>query len=551
MKTFSLRGCASAGALLAGIVFASSASADTAAANCTPAAVVQPAANQPALVGTLADWIKQVQVQAKCQDSFKFDYGVPTSPGLALIGTSTAISSPSADMKPYTFSLPASFGGSKDSQAFTGDASVVWVMRQLGSAPQSEPYDDFLKLGYWDQLAYRTRLQAALFKGDDGGGDATKAKASRLAVGLSASLLPSSDPVTVKDDTVKDANGNPVSAWDSCVDAVLGSELVSKQFNAVAAVAPAIARNELAHVGVAVRFAAVPGATPAQMSDADDAIDKCLAADGPCKSLTGADTLASDRATHNYSDARKIIDAMVKQADVPVIAFSAKNAQAIGLDKAFDACLSKANALARASAQLDIGVGAVWSGTPGKVENFTDANAAIWISGRLPIGVFDSDITSAKNYGNDSSSLMLGGAIRATLGQQIATGNAATPFFKADMFDGWVGIERYSASMRFGAQIGYMKAESETAALKPFNKSGIRWLASASLRADKLFGGLLNGYVFTEDTQKQMENGIWVNVTYGSSSGTTATLDDKTVMVSLSFSPTEAFDFFGEVTPPQ
>jgi len=301
MKTFSLRRCACAAALLAGIVFASSASADTAATGavtCTPAAVVQPAANQPALVGALADWIKQAQVQAKCQDSFKFDYGVPTSPGLALIGTSTAISSPSADMKPYTFSLPASFGGSKDSQAFTGDASVIWVMRQLGSAPQSEPYEDFLKLGYWDQLAYRTRLQAALFKGDDGGGDATKAKASRLAVGLSASLLPSSDPVTVKDDTVRDAQGNPVSAWDSCVDLVLNSELVSKQFAAVAAAAPAIVRNKLAGLGGTVRIAAFPGATPAQQSDADAAIDNCLAADGACKSFTGADTLASDRATY-------------------------------------------------------------------------------------------------------------------------------------------------------------------------------------------------------------------------------------------------------------
>jgi hypothetical protein len=284
------------------------------------------------------------------------------------------------------------------------------------------------------------------------------------------------------------------------------------------------------------------------LADATRLMDACLSDGHPCKKYDTNSGLAVSFGAADYAKVKTTLEAMHEKANQASSAFTAKTATDLGLDKMFDACLAKANALARSSAQLDIGIGAVWSGTPGKVENFTDANGAIWLSGKLPIGKFDADITSAANYGSDAVSLMLGGALRATFGQQIATGNAGTPFFKADVFDGWLGLERYSASTRFGAQIGYMQAESETAALKTFNKSGIRWLVSASFRADKLFGGLFNGYLFTEDTldSKSMENGIWVNATYGSSSGTTATLDDKTIMISLSFSPSEPFEFFHE-----
>ncbi|HEY0106468.1 MAG TPA: hypothetical protein VGB91_10320 [Rhizomicrobium sp.] len=69
------------------------------------------------------------------------------------------------------------------------------------------------------------------------------------------------------------------------------------------------------------------------------------------------------------------------------------------------------------------------------------------------------------------------------------------------------------------------------------------------MRADRRFNGLLTGLLIQEDPGATPENGVWVNATYGSSSGTVSTLDDETIMVSLSYSPTEDYKVFADTAP--
>ncbi|MEI9995790.1 MAG: hypothetical protein WDM91_14435 [Rhizomicrobium sp.] len=479
-----------------------------------------------------------IQQAATNKNLFTFDYGIPTSPALALVGTTNAISSPSAALKPFVFSVPASWGGSKDSQAFSFDFSAMWGLEQLGSA-QTDTYQQYIDGHFWEQLPYRTRLQGALFMGDDGGGSPAKAKASRLAFGFSASLFGQSDPLTATD-----AKGGYV--WSDCVDGVFDGTAMNQYKVAFNGDNDVMAYNFFSRTSDRVENATDNPGVAAAVADGYAALDDCLKPGQVCARFD------ADKAIQKAVDAKDLPGALqaMRALDPKVRAAIDTSAETLskkfGIATALDACVTKANAAARLGADLDIGGGVVWSGTPGKVENFTDTSGVIWISGRLPIGVFDPGVTSAKNLGSDTTSLMLGGALRAGFAEDVSTGVTATPLFKANVFDAWVGVERYSASTRFAAQIGYMDTEATDAAFKTFSKSGTRWLVSASVRADKLFGGLLNGTFFANGTSDPPQNGVWVNATYGASGGTVTTLDDKTIMLSLSYSPSDPYKLFGD-----
>jgi hypothetical protein len=494
----------------------------------------------PALAAALANW----QQKPTQKDTFTFDYGIPTSPALTLIGVSNGVSSPSTSMKPFVFSVPASYGGSKDSQAFSFDFSAMWLSQGL-SGENHETYGDFLSKDYMGQLPYRIRFEGALALGDDGNGDATKAKPSRLAFGLSASLLTSNDPVTVKTPDGKN------TVWLDCTDKVFSSDMNKKYQVAYDADPNLSASDEIARVAGDVRVAlhnlnlpAVPPATKAALADkAWASVTDCLGGKACAKYDDG--TLRAALDSKDLAKARDQLNTIQDKATADTDSSSLTLAKKLGIPQAFDACVAAANAAARQGADIDVGGGITWSGTAGKAEGFTDASGALWVSGRLPFGIFQSDLTK---LGPDSVSYMLGGSLRANWSQTLATGNAATPMFKADVYDAWLGLERYSATTRFAAQVGYMDTEAINPAQKIFSKSGSRWLVSASIRADKLFGGFLNGTLWQEQPDDAPKNGVWVNVTYGTASGTVTTLDDKTVMVSLSYSPSDPYNLFGEGT---
>jgi hypothetical protein len=139
---------------------------------------------------------------------FDFDFTVPTSPALALAGLSQDKATvQSAALKPFVFSLPAVLSG-KGGQSAALDMSPAWLFEGEGrrsysryTAPEN----------YFYRLVYRTRLNAAIYNGTDDKVEAKKQKGSRLAFGVSSSLLDSSDPLMAGA-----SDGRP-SQWQQCL----------------------------------------------------------------------------------------------------------------------------------------------------------------------------------------------------------------------------------------------------------------------------------------------------------------------------------------------
>jgi hypothetical protein len=497
-------------------------------------------------VGTFVQGLlDKVQVKAKDMSLFKFDYGIPTSPALTLIGTSTAISSPSSALKPYVIALPASWGGASGNDAFSADVAAAWLLGGMGSI-QTETYDQYYKGGWLHHLAYRTRLESALFLGADGGGDPSKAKASRLALGLSVSLLDDSDPL------VATAPGSKDSIWKDCVETAFNSKEVDDytqkyiadpsiaQLNAISATFQSV--NNYASLQ------SVPGIDAGSLANAQtqakNDLDTCFK--GACKALDTTGRLAAAQSAGDYKAAAALLDVMGQQALANVNTMSAKLSASFGVGKKLDECAAAANAAARLGADVDIGGGAVWTGTPGKADGFKDMSGAIWISGRLPLGIFDTKALDPTQLSSATSATMLSGAFRAGFNETVATGNAATPSIQANVFSVWLGIEHYSATFRLAAQVGYNDTSATDTAFKAFDTSGTRWLVQASMRADKLYNGIIDLQNLLDNKDDPPENGVWVNVSYGSAQGSITALDDKLVMVSLSYSPYGAFNLAGE-----
>jgi hypothetical protein len=500
-----------------------------------------------ATLTSLNNALARFQQAATNKDIFTFDYGIPTSPALTLIGASTDKSSPSTSLKPFVFSLPAEWGGPSDSQAFSTDLSVMWLMQELGSASK-ETYAEYVGSGYWNQLAYRTRLEGALMLGTDGGGDPTKAKPSRIAFGFSSSLLSSSDP-----GSTLAADGRPV--WGGCVHDFLYSDATYKQYEAQYDADPAtVDENKFIHETTVMLTAwdaqhTVPAPLTAEQLQAKiergySDLAVCMQAGEPCaKYDTGG--LRSAIAAKDFEGVHSQLISLEATIKAAADKSSVTLVNNLGIPAKLDACMTKANAVARNSPDLDIGAGIVWSGMPGQVEDFQDPSGAIWIAGHIPIGLFNSNVDTIADA--DAPSLMLGGSLRAAWSEMVATGDTTTPSIKANTLNAWVGLERYTSSTRFAAQAGYNDVRAVGSGLSSFSKSGFRWQLSASIKAGNLVSGILNGDILSvTGSTGAPQNGIWVNATYGSASGTTTTLDDKVFLVSFSYSPSSCYNLFGE-----
>lgn len=126
---------------------------------------------------------------------FKFDYGPPTSPAMSLLGLSGDTTPPSTSLTEIVVALPGLYGGDAgQSLAFDVPAARLFQKRSRSS------YDSYLKGSAFYRIGYRTRIGFAALNGNDGGGDASKQIASRLAFGLSTSLLNSADPLLVRNE---------------------------------------------------------------------------------------------------------------------------------------------------------------------------------------------------------------------------------------------------------------------------------------------------------------------------------------------------------------
>jgi hypothetical protein len=140
-------------------------------------------------------------------DLFTFDYGVPSSPALNLIGLSPDKTTVSSSLKPFVLSLPSLASGGADQSAAL-DVAPLWLLQD----GQTIGYNEYITGPYAQRFEYRFRTELAVYTGNDGGGDVTKEKPSQIAVGFSVSLLDASDPLTVR------MPGTSKTVWDSCLD---------------------------------------------------------------------------------------------------------------------------------------------------------------------------------------------------------------------------------------------------------------------------------------------------------------------------------------------
>jgi len=147
-----------------------------------------------------------VDEKASNKDLFTFDYGVPSSPALNLMGLSPDKTTMSSSLKPFVLSLPSLFSGGADQSAAL-DIAPLWLLGDNSSIG----YNKYVTGPYAQRFKYRFRTEMALYTGNDGGGDSKKVKASQLAFGFSASLLDASDPLTATFPGASD------TVWSSCL----------------------------------------------------------------------------------------------------------------------------------------------------------------------------------------------------------------------------------------------------------------------------------------------------------------------------------------------
>ncbi|MEJ0028170.1 MAG: hypothetical protein WDN01_19250 [Rhizomicrobium sp.] len=481
---------------------------------------------------------------AQNKDIFAFDYGVPVSPALALIGTNETLSG-SAALKPYTLQAPAADGGAKGAQSFAADIAPAWFL--LGSDVNN--YDNYIGTGnggydgaYGLRLANRTRFGTSLYLGDKGGGDPSKAKDSRLALGLSIAVLDQSDPLAAIYVPDKGPNkGRIEPVWAECADTVYATLYPDYDAKYLAAIKDETDEQHSLRTyrgsfdGLAAEAHIDPaGVTQANIDAAAPDVDGCL--DDVCNKFPElaqrlhdalhADSRPADKAIAVHAVFEEINLAITDRAGDA----AKKIANSLNVTKAFDVCIAKANAYARFGSKLDLGGGVVWDGEPGTANGFSKTSGAVWIAGRYPLN-FPEDPTADIDL---LSYWMIGGTVRAGLNETVATGNAGTPKFDANTVDAWVGLESYSADLKFAALAGYKDTMAVHAADAAFASSGFRWQISGAIRLSRVLSGLVGRF---GPDGNAATTGAWLNVSYGSANGTVKTLDDKAILVTLSFSP--------------
>jgi hypothetical protein len=372
---------------------------------------------------------------------FKFDYGVPSSPALTLLGIDEKKVTQSNSLKPFVVDvLPGLLSGNNSDQAVSLDFAPAHYLLPASQQRFSE-YASGLR-----SLLFRTRVSGAAYGGVDDA-DATKDKRSRLALGLSASLLNTSDPL----------------------------------------------------------LAPLPG-------DHGSAFIKCL----------------------DTSDA--IVEAALLQiAQLPTTSTEADrlkiwNAPATGAGEVLGSCKSVSDMAARLGADLDLGLGAVWEGDPGKMKHLDDRVMVAWASYRTTLGIdgpgAGSDWKAMKTWADEIDQwFMVGGSLRAGWDETLTTGNVAEPQIKADRLAAWVGLERYTKNSRMSAEVGRERIHPSASADDAFKGSRTRWLVSWDQQVS----------VF----------GLWLTLSYGEAEGNGFLKGDKTTRIGFKFAEPAVANVFG------
>lgn len=433
---------------------------------------------------------------------FAFDYGPPTSPAMTLLGLTPDKTPPSTSLTKFVVSLPTVFQNSAgQSIAFDAAPAALW------NSPAESSFANYKDRGWTERLGYRTRIGAAALNGD-----ASKSIRSRVALGLSASLLDSADPLMTG---ASRANGLPfllgcLNTLNDEVAAVLVADA-----SADADFALFQRRNAFEH---AIRLI---NGNPPDYKGARARVrpylrDQSLP-DPDFKALVEREIEAWTKGTGVAAEQAK------KSAEAD--AATDKALAKAGLDRRIANCATAASRMARFSPDLDIGVGLIGRGDPGQIDHVRDGGSVVWAAYKHPFGVKfpQPDAEGLYASGVDATvpekAWTVAISARYGRGEYVATGDKTTPEVRADTLEAWIGLERLSDALRFAAQYGWVDVNARGPLANTFDKQGERYLVSSQIRLG------------------DSHSGFWVGLAYGNGYGSASSLKGKTAMITLSFAP--------------
>jgi hypothetical protein len=433
---------------------------------------------------------------------FDFDFTVPTSPALALAGLSQDKATvQSAALKPFVFSLPAVLSG-KGGQSAALDMSPAWLFEGEGrrsysryTAPEN----------YFYRLVYRTRLNAAIYNGTDDKVEAKKQKGSRLAFGVSSSLLDSSDPLMAGA-----SDGRP-SQWQQCL-----GELQPEVRQIVEIETPhEVPFYSLSGLADELQVASIDAARGTKPDDrllgrAEQVLGQPITLNG----LTYA------QISGRLLDISQKVRAKAGEQGAKVNQELRGEVVSLGLDKALDTCATRASTVALYGAALSVGAGILYRGDPGQLDHFKRGGGALWSSFRFPVGFALDPKNKVLRY------LMFGVYARRGIREYVATGDSTVPEMRANSWEVWGGVEHFTPVSKFAVQYGRKSINAVDSVDDRFSKKRGLFLVSASL---PILG---------------KSTGIWLGGAYGNAQSTVTTESDRTFMVTLEFAPPKPADIF-------
>lgn len=454
---------------------------------------------------------------------FKFDYGIPSSPALNLIGIAPEKITPSTSLKPFVLSIPTLLGSGSDGQSVALDMAPAWFFED----EEDTNYNDYAREGaFLRRLSYRSRIGLAIFEGEDAD-DPSDEKPSRLALSFSISILDDSDPLLTGKRSWKECLS------DTTLTRSVITELGRRYDNATVAQELGYVSTLRTEVSQVLRRLEAPAIADERrfIQDKVDGWIRDIAKIAGLSNLVGAPVVGNNR-QETKSSISGFQERIVKR-EQELVADEAKGitrriAAAVQnkepgtetLLASINKCTQTANRLANNAPDLDIGTGVLWTGEPGSFQDFDEAGFVAWAAYKHPLNVIFDD------KGELARHLSVGGSIRYAINEFVATGNSGTPQVEANTINGWIGIEWQNEGLRFAAQYGYLDVNPSRSVDETFGKSGDRFLISAATR------------IGTDKT------GFWISLSYGSADGTIDTLDDEKVLVSLNFGPPDPFNIF-------
>ena len=427
---------------------------------------------------------------------FEFAFGVPDSPALSLAGLEANETTKIDELQDFIIALPEF---SRSEKALAIDFNPANILVPISSQNDTlEFYQSNDNRVY--RMLNRTRMSMLVREGKIDADDPSKSVKSLLSIGLTTSILDSSDPLyAFSIDKIRACEAYTLGAVEF-IEGIAPSSLTEngKQINGHVDNARAVLSGspnlEFARDNIAQAYNLIDQANISYTQINLNSNQVTLLAEVEKLSKFVLDNFKIKKKPETQEEARKLVV------------------------KAKDTCYKAvANALYY-KPNLDIGAALLWRGTQDGLGQLNPGGQAIWASYRKPIRFQSKTAGASKSY------FVVGATGRAGLGEFATTGDMVIAEAKADTYQGWIGAELFSDTWRVAGQVGYIDVNFNSAINEQFSRNGERWQVS---------------------TDYKVADNIFLGVSYGKAQGTIDALDGERLTVDVKFQQSKAFNIFG------